>query len=103
MREYTKFYIGGEWVDPASPGPTIEVVDSATEQVIGQVPEGSAADVDAAVTAARAAFDSWSQTPTDVRAKYLRDLSAAFAGKYVDIVDVITSEVGSPKVFAELV
>jgi aldehyde dehydrogenase (NAD+) len=103
MREYTKFYIDGEWVDPASGGSTIEVIDSATEQVIGRVPEGTAADVDAAVRAARAAFDSWSQTPTDVRAKYLRDLGAALTGKWADIVDVITSEVGSPKVFAELV
>ena len=81
MREYSKFYIGGEWVEPVSAGRTIDVDDSATEEVVGRVPEGNAADVDAAVAAARAAFESWSSTPVDVRAKYLRDISAALAGQ----------------------
>ena len=103
MREYTKFYIGGEWVDPASPGRTVEVHDSATEEVVGRVPEGNRHDVDAAVAAARGAFESWSHTPADIRAKYLRDISAALAGKWADLVDVISSEVGSPKVMAEMV
>jgi acyl-CoA reductase-like NAD-dependent aldehyde dehydrogenase len=104
MREYSKFYIGGEWVDPAGQvDRQIEVHDSATEEVIGRVPEGSRADVDAAAKAARAAFESWSQTPVDIRAKYLRDISAALAAKWGDMVDVISSEVGSPKTFAEMV
>ncbi len=102
MRTYDSFYIGGKWTKPTGSS-TIDVIDSATEEVIGQVPEGTAADVDAAVAAARGAFDSWSQTPVDVRAKYLRDLGAALGARYGDLVDVITSEVGSPKVFAELV
>jgi acyl-CoA reductase-like NAD-dependent aldehyde dehydrogenase len=102
MRTYENFYIGGKWTK-ASGSSTIDVTDSATEEVIGRVPEGTAADVDAAVKAARAAFDGWSQTPVDVRAKYLRDLGASLAGKYAEFVDIITAEVGSPKVFAELV
>jgi acyl-CoA reductase-like NAD-dependent aldehyde dehydrogenase len=102
MRSYDSFYIGGEWVK-ASGSDTIEVTDSATEEVVATVPAGTAADVDAAVAAARGAFESWSQTTVDVRAKYLRDLGAALAGKYGELVDVIVSEVGSPKVFAELV
>ena len=102
MRTYDKFYIGGEWVEPSGSA-TIDVVDSSTEEVIGRVPEGDATDVDRAVQAARAAFDSWSTTPVDVRAKYLRDLGGALGARYGDLVDVITQEVGSPKVFAELV
>ena len=102
MRTYDKFYIDGKWTAPSGTA-TIDVTDSATEEVIGRVPEGTAADVDAAVKAAQAAFESWSQTPVDVRAKYLRDLGAALAGKYAEFVDIITAEVGSPKVFAELV
>ncbi|MFM7063043.1 MAG: aldehyde dehydrogenase family protein, partial [Actinomycetes bacterium] len=90
------------WV-PSQGTETAEVVDSATEEVIGRVPLGTAADVDAAVAAARAAFDSWSQTPADVRAKYLRDIGAALAGRYDEIVDTISSEVGSPKVFSQFV
>ena len=102
MKVYENLYINGEWV-PSSGTKTLEVVDSATEEVIGRVPEGTAADVDAAVAAAKAAFDSWSQTPVDVRAKYLRDIGAALALRFDDIVEVITSEVGSPKTFAQMV
>jgi len=102
VKVYENLYINGEWV-PSSGTKTLEVVDSATEEVIGRVPEGTAADVDAAVAAAKAAFDSWSQTPVDVRAKYLRDIGAALALRFDDIVEVITSEVGSPKTFAQMV
>jgi acyl-CoA reductase-like NAD-dependent aldehyde dehydrogenase len=102
VKVYENFYIDGEWV-PSSGTQTMDVIDSATEEVIGRVPQGTAADVDAAVAAAKAAFDGWSQTPTDVRAKYLRDIGGALALRFDDIVDVITSEVGSPKTFAQLV
>ncbi len=103
MREYTKLYINGEWVEPQSPAGTLEVVDSSTEEVIATVAQGGAADVDAAVTAARNAFDSWSQTPIDVRAKYLRDIGAALTARFDDIASTISGEVGSPKTFAQLV
>ena len=66
-----KLFIGGEWVEPAGDG-TIEVVNPTTEEVIGRVPEGTAEDADRAVQAARAAFDSWSQTPAEERAAPLR-------------------------------
>jgi len=102
VREYTKFYIDGEWVEADTLDRT-EVIDSATEEVIATVPLGTASDVDKAAKAARAAFESWSNTPVDVRAKYIRDIGAALAGKYDEIVDVISSEVGSPKMFSQMV
>jgi acyl-CoA reductase-like NAD-dependent aldehyde dehydrogenase len=102
VKTYDSIYINGAWV-PSLGNETAQVIDSATEEVIGQVPLGTAADVDAAVAAARAAFDSWSQTPADVRAKYLRDVGAALTARYDEIVDTISSEVGSPKVFAQFV
>ena len=102
MREYTQFYIDGQWVDPAG-SETIDVIDSATEEVYGRVPLGIAADVDAAAKAARAAFPAWADTPADVRAKYLRDIGAALGARSDDIVEVISSEVGSPKMFATMV
>jgi aldehyde dehydrogenase (NAD+) len=102
VKAYDSIYINGAWV-PAQGTDTAEVIDSATEEVIGRVPLGNAADVDAAVAAARAAFDSWSETPADVRAKYLRDVGAALAARYDEIVDTISSEVGSPKVFSQFV
>src|SRR3954465_5222873 len=61
-----KLFIGGEWVEPAGDG-VLGGIDSTTEQVMGRVPEGTAADVDRAVAAARAAFEEWSQVPLDER------------------------------------
>jgi aldehyde dehydrogenase (NAD+) len=102
IKVHEHLYIDGEWV-PSTGSNTIDVVDSATEEVVARVPEGTAADVDRAVAAARAAFEAWSQTPVDIRAKYLRDIGTALAGRYEDIVDTISTEVGSPKAFAQLV
>jgi len=104
MKVYDKLYIGGQWVAPLEGGPgDLDVVDSATEEVVGRVSQGSAKDVDAAVAAARTAFESWSRTPVDVRAKYLRDIGAALTARFSDIASTIQSEVGSPKTFAEMV
>ncbi len=103
MREYSKLYIGGEWVEPTASHPAIEVVDSSTEEVIAKVAQGGADDVDRAVAAARGAFDSWSQTPIDVRAKYLRDIGAGLTARFEEIASTISAEVGSPKTFAQMV
>jgi aldehyde dehydrogenase (NAD+) len=94
-------YIGGEWVAPAGTA-TIEVVNPATEEVIGVVPEASTADVDRAVAAARAAFDSgpWPQSTAKERADVLRALSQGIQARSQEIADVITRENGSPASFS---
>ena len=56
-----RFYINGEWVEPSTDA-TIEVINPATEAAIASIAMGTPADVDAAVEAAQAAFDSYSQT-----------------------------------------
>ena len=56
MREHDRLFIGGEWAAPAGTG-VIDVVSPHTEEVIGRVPEGTEGDIDAAVAAARRAFD----------------------------------------------
>ena len=59
MRDYLKFYIDGQWVDPVEPR-TLDVINPATEGVAGRISLGSAADVDRAAQAARRAFaDKW--------------------------------------------
>ena len=60
-----KFYIDGRWVDPVEPGDTISVVDPATEEEVARVAKASEADVEAAVQAARRAFDSSSLSSRD--------------------------------------
>ena len=102
MKRYEQFYIGGEWVTPAGTA-TEDVVNPATEEIIGSVPMGTPEDVDRAVAAARQAFPSWSTTSVDVRAKYLRDIGAALTARYDELVDTISAEVGSPKAFAQMV
>ncbi|MEP6697635.1 MAG: aldehyde dehydrogenase family protein [Pseudonocardiales bacterium] len=94
-------FIGGEWV-PAGPG-RIDVVDPTTEQAIATVPEGSAADVDRAVAAARAAFGPWSATSPAERAKHLSNLHGVLSARAGEIARTITAEMGAPlKVAAQV-
>ena len=95
MHTRGELYIGGQWVEPLGEG-TIEVVNPSNEQMIGSVPVGSAADVDAAVAAARAAFPSWSQTPKEERAEFLNRLSAVIKEQTEELSQLITAEVGTP-------
>ena len=94
MRE--QIYIGGEWVDPVGGGGVIEVIDSTTEQVMGRVPEGTAADVDRAVAAARAGFEAWSQTSMVDREEACRAIAAGLAERGEEIAALISREVGMP-------
>ena len=90
-----KLFIGGEWVDPAGDG-VIEVINPTTEEVVGRVPEGTAEDADRAVKAARAAFDSWSQTPAEERAGYCAAIGAKLAERGDELAALITTELGMP-------
>ena len=102
MPDRTQLYIDGAWVAPSGTG-TIEVVNPATEEVIGRVPEGTAEDVDRAVTAARAAFETFSTTSVDERAKYLSRLQEALSARSEEIAATITEEMGAPATFAQKV
>jgi acyl-CoA reductase-like NAD-dependent aldehyde dehydrogenase len=102
VKEHDKIYIDGAWVDSAG-GETIDVISASTEEVIGRVPKGTAADVDAAVAAATDAFEPWSQTPKDERAKYLRRIHEGLAARTDDIAQTIAGEVGMPVTWAGLI
>jgi acyl-CoA reductase-like NAD-dependent aldehyde dehydrogenase len=96
MKIYEHFYIDGRWQTPAGTE-TIDVRSAATEEVIGRIPKGTAADVDRAVGAARRAFDSgWALTSTAERAEWLRRLAAALESRVPDIATTISQEVGMP-------
>jgi len=98
-----KLYIGGEWVDPAGTG-TIDVISPYTEQVIARVPDGTTADIDRAVAAARTAFDEgpWPRMTPQERAGYLAQLSALIQSRMDDWAALITSEVGAPFGFSQM-
>ena len=74
MREYTQFYINGQWVDPVAPQ-TLEVLDPSTEEACATISLGSEADVDLAVAAAKAAFESFSQTSVEERVAMLERMA----------------------------
>lgn len=95
MKIHDRFYIGGQWVEPSGTD-TLDIVNPATEQVIAKIASGSAADVDRAVTAARAAFESWSQTPVVQRARYLREAAKRLEERGDEIAETITGEMGMP-------
>ncbi|WP_330437782.1 aldehyde dehydrogenase family protein [Micromonospora sp. NBC_00821] len=87
-------WIGGETVT-GSAG-TLPVVNPATGEVVAETPAGTAADVDSAVAAARAAFPAWSATTPQHRADVLRRLGAGLAARTEEIAQAITAEMGSP-------
>lgn len=91
--QYSNF-IDGAW--RASSAPTISVEDPSTGDVIGTIPDSSAQEVDAAVTAARRAFTEgpWARmAPTD-RAGVLRDLASALEARFDDLVDGLIADTG---------
>jgi acyl-CoA reductase-like NAD-dependent aldehyde dehydrogenase len=94
MIRYEHHYYGGEWQKPSTTE-TIDVISSATEEVIGRVPRGNAEEVNRAVAAARRAFDSWSRTPPDERASWLEKLSGAMKTRVPQVAEAITHEVGT--------
>src|SRR5215208_1336247 len=95
VKVYDKLYINGQWVEPAGSG-MLDVTNSTTEEVMGRIPDGTPEDVNRAVAAARAAFDSWSQTGTQERAEFLQRVSQGLAARQGEIAAIIASEVGMP-------
>ena len=99
MREYLTFYIGGQWVEPAT-AQTIDVINPATERVCGKVAAGSAEDVDRAVAAARGAFETWSATTVADRLAVLRGVAAEYQCRRDDLAAALTEEMGAPAALA---
>ncbi|OLP02918.1 aldehyde dehydrogenase family protein [Mycolicibacterium porcinum] len=98
--EHNRLFIDGSWTTPSGNG-LIDVIDPATEAVIGHVPNGSAADVDAAVAAARRAFDPLISVAE--RQDRVQRVIAAMEKRLPDIADLITAEMGAPVRIAQTV
>ncbi|MFG1780361.1 aldehyde dehydrogenase family protein [Micromonospora sp. NPDC049051] len=91
----TDFYLDGEWV-AAGAGETVAVRNPATEEVFAAVPAGTAADVDRAVAAARAAFPGWADTAPAERAACLDRLHTALSARADEIARTVALELGTP-------
>lgn len=102
MRVIDKFFINGEWATPNGTN-TIDVINPANASVYGRIPQGTAADVNSAVAAAKAAFPSWSKTPTAERSALIRAIALKMQERIPEIAETIVAEQGSPIGFASQV
>ncbi len=97
-----ELFIGGEWVPPQGSG-RISVLGASTEEVVGSVPDGTNADIDVAVRAARAAFDDpsgWSSWSSEDRAQALERLAGSLASRGEEIAQRVSLQNGMPISFA---
>ncbi|MEN8722165.1 MAG: aldehyde dehydrogenase family protein [Alphaproteobacteria bacterium] len=95
MLEKLKFYINGAWVDPSTPA-TLDVINPATEEACATISMGTEADVNAAVAAAKAAFPAWSRTTKEERLGYMAKIVELYQGRYAEIAQAISMEMGAP-------
>lgn len=98
MKDLRKFYIGGEWVTPNS-RTEFPVLNPATEQQIGVITLGDEIDVDRAVAAAKAAFETFSQTSKEERLTLLERLLEVTHDRLEDLAQAMTAEMGVPITF----
>jgi aldehyde dehydrogenase (NAD+) len=97
-----RIFIGGEWVEPEG-SETLEVINSTTEEVMGTIPAGTEADADRAVLAARDAFEGWSQTPREERARLLGAIATGLGERSEEIATTIAQELGMPLKLSRLI
>jgi len=102
MDDLQKIFVDGEWRASTS-DTTIAVEDPTTTETITRVPDGSAADVDAAVAAAGAAFAGWAATPVGERVSVLRRMGELLAERREDIAALVTRDLGAPTKIAQRV
>lgn len=99
MEDRLQFYIGGGWVDPLEPR-RIEVIDPSREAAFARISLGSAADVERAVAAARAAFPAWSAARVETRLYLFERMLGIYRRRQDEIADVLSREMGAPITFA---
>ena len=99
MLDKKNFYINGQWVKPSS-SEEIKVIDPATEENCAVISLGNQKDVDAAVGAAKKAFETWAFSLKEERISLLEKLYELYKKRWADIAEAITMEMGAPKDFS---
>jgi len=99
MYPTSKFYIGGQWVNPIAPR-FVDVINPATEEPVATLALGASADVDRAVLAARSAFQTYSLTTRAERIALLHSIHAAMMARFDDLAAAMTLDMGAPVGFA---
>ncbi len=96
MLDKKKFYINGKWVEPVNKN-ECEVINPSTEEVCAIISLGSSDDTNAAVKAAKSAFETWKETSKEERLNLLEKLLKIYNSRWDDMTDAITTELGCPK------
>lgn len=99
MLNKKNFYINGQWVAPKN-AKDIEVIDPSTEKSCAVISLGGADDINAAVTSAKKAFESWGFTTRNQRVELLEKLYVVYKKRWADVAKAITLEMGAPKDFS---
>jgi aldehyde dehydrogenase (NAD+) len=95
MENARKFYIDGAWVDPITPA-FLDVINPANEEAFATIAVGSAADVDRAVAAAKAAFPAYARTTREERLALLERVLEAYKARYEATAQILSQEMGAP-------
>ena len=99
MLDKKNFYINGQWVAPKN-AKDIEVIDPSTEKSCAIISLGGSDDINAAVTSAKKAFESWGFTTRNQRVELLEKLYVVYKKRWADVAKAITLEMGAPKDFS---
>jgi aldehyde dehydrogenase (NAD+) len=100
MIDRRNFYINGQWVAPTAAN-DFDVINPSTEQVCATISLGGAADTNAAVAAAKAAFVPWSMTSKDERIALLEKLLEVYKARSGEMAEAISMEMGAPIALAQ--
>jgi aldehyde dehydrogenase (NAD+) len=103
IHDYDRLFIGGDWVAPEGTE-SIAVISPTTEEVVGRVPDGTEADIDKSVAAARTAFDRgpWPRMSPAERGAILAKVAAQLQAELQDMAEIITQEMGAPLSFSTM-
>ncbi|WP_026690451.1 aldehyde dehydrogenase family protein [Alteribacter aurantiacus] len=100
MRNQLNHYINGEWVESTG-SETIDVINPATEEVMGTISSGTEEDLDKAVKAARSVFPSFSQSTKEQRIEWLEKIANGYEARKEELIEVMTDELGAPLSISE--
>jgi acyl-CoA reductase-like NAD-dependent aldehyde dehydrogenase len=92
-KDERQLLIGGKWVDAS--GDAYEVINPATEEVVGSAPQATVADAEAAAAAARDALPGWAATPTEERLALMAKAAEAIRAKSADLLPLVIAETGA--------
>ena len=95
MSNLKNFYINGQWVSPSTPI-DFDVINPSNEEVCAKISLGTEADTNAAVAAARAAFEGWADTPKSEKLALLRKLLEIYNARAEEMATAISMEMGAP-------